>query len=348
MTEEHSTDDDRLDVRLRSGLAALVAEAPEPPPLPSRSAAGSWSGNRRSLAVAATVLVIMVAAAAVVASRRDDRGQQVSVGTPSTLPVASELVGTRWVLAHAQEGSQPVAGGRMPRLSFSRCTDSDCSSPYRISGTDGCNGWGAEADFVEGGFRLHGFAMTSMACEDDLSPLVGRVWSHDGLVPCERHGDTLRVNVGTVELEYVRTSVQLPAPTGAVVAEGQHDGDLWQLTSRREGEMSRLELTVRGSQPTVDRSGGVGTSVGSTDTSDSMQGVKLGSGQVAYGFAPARAARVTAEVADGTAVELDLHEVVDSEGLQAFVGFTAPGEVTIRMYDASGAVLQEQRLPSDG
>ena len=300
------------------------------------------------MVLAAAVVLLLVAVATIVAFRDRDRSTHVTGGNPTTQSVGSDLVGTDWVLAHAQEAGRSVAGGRMPRLSFSRCTDADCSTPYRIGGTDGCNGWGAEVDFVEGGFRLHGFAMTSMACEDDLSPLVGRVWSHDGLVPYERHGDTLRVSVGTVELEYVRTSVQLPAPTGTVVVESQHDGNLWQLTSRREGELSRLELTVRGSHPSVDRSGGVGTSVGSTDTSDSMQGLELGSGQVAYGFAPARAARVTAEVAGGAAVELDLHQVVDSGGLQAFVGFTARGEVTIRMYDGPGAVIQEQRLPTDG
>ena len=64
MSDEHYTDDDRLDARLRAGLAALVAEAPEPPTAAGAGASGGRALGRL-LAVAAVVAVGLVVAAAV-------------------------------------------------------------------------------------------------------------------------------------------------------------------------------------------------------------------------------------------------------------------------------------------
>ncbi len=83
----------------RPGLAALVAEAPEPPPLPAPGAPRST--DRRLLALAA-VLVLVAAVAVGIATTRDER----DADTVDTGPRAS-LVGRTWHLVSASTPDGP-------------------------------------------------------------------------------------------------------------------------------------------------------------------------------------------------------------------------------------------------
>jgi hypothetical protein len=297
--------------------------------------------------VTAAVVVLVVGVVAVVAANRDDRQRVTGVTTSAPSPAPAGFEDTDWVLVHARQGSLPIVSDRAVRLSFTRCTDAACPvGRYRIGGSDGCNEFGGAVDITERELQLHGIGSTLVGCGDQLSPAVSRVFLTEGAVPYERDGDTLRLTAGPIELEYRRTAARLPEAQGDVVAEGQHDGDQWRLSSRREGDMITLELTVREHTSTAVGGGAVGTSIGSTETSDSDQIVALGTGELVYGIAPARATRVTAQVEGEDPVELRTFAIPGAD-LKAFGGYTEQGMTTTRIYDASGQVFQEEvHLPT--
>jgi hypothetical protein len=262
------------------------------------------------------------------------------------VPVDADPTGlsdTDWRLEAAHESGVEVEGERAALLSFMPCTGGRCAGPLRIGGTDGCTSFVGDADVTGSELRVTRADISIAGCRDGGPQVLVRAFSRDTTVGFERDGDVLRLRAGTIALDLRRTTERFPATDGVqVVAEGAGAVDEWQLTAQRDGEMSELLLLVRQRGSVATGRGGMGTSADQTDTSDANQVIPLTTGQVVYGFAPARAARVTAQPGGSDPVELELHAVAESDGLQAFAGRTARGPVTIRVWDATGQLILEQ------
>jgi heat shock protein HslJ len=239
MSDELYTDDDRLDARLRAGLAALVAEAPEPPPLPAPGAPRST--DRRLLAVAAAVVAVGVLVATIVAvSRGSDESLRTEPGR------GRPLVGTTWVLDDViGDGEKvPMLSDTLIDVRFDPCEPStttvpssagipplgqDCPGGLRVSGSLGCNTFVAGAGVEGDRLTVHQRMATVAGCDAPwtrIEAVAERVLDGRGST-IAISGDELRIERGADRLVY-----------RAAVAPGIEElvGTEWRLAEAREGQ----------------------------------------------------------------------------------------------------------------
>jgi heat shock protein HslJ len=173
MTDHDPTNDDELDARLRAGLAALAAEAPEPPAfddLGRGSASAAAPGRRRALLVAASVLVTLAFAAALfVALRPHDSSVKVVDSTPRAERPAP-LIGTQWTLVSAERKgittqAAGVWSGFIQFTTSGSCAKPGCTLPVTaINSSDGCNPIDAPATLVGDRVTLGGYVEMGTGC----------------------------------------------------------------------------------------------------------------------------------------------------------------------------------------
>lgn len=250
------------------------------------------------------------------------------------------LVDTDWTLETATRGNRAIAmpADRDVRLSFARCTGPDCTSPYRMGGSDGCNDFGATVTITSDQIVARDASTTAVGCTDDLSPTVSQVMFMP-TIGYARDGDELRLETGSILLLYRRTDQRLPAVEGTVLAEGARGGALWRLSWQRQDGHVAVELVDRERDSTAIGQGGLAADPDEPERLANIQLFPIDAGEYAFGLVSSATVRITAEVDGRQPVDLDLYTLEGVDQLEAFGGFIARGDTTLRAYGASGAEI---------
>ena len=340
MNDSNDLDDVVLDERLRSGLAAVVEAAGDPPPLDGNVPGPTSHLARRWVAVAAAVVVLMGVAAAVASRTGDDkRGEQIITGRTGTSEVAKPsrpLVDTRWALVSAER-----AGGSVETPAEQPIGLRFMTAEPTMYASDACNGasreYRVDGDTVVLGDRVGGSTM--MACSGPLVTLLGDVFGAD-LLRYVIEGDQLELRAEDVDgvLTYRAVDGVFAPTTGTVVDHGEVGDAQYRLL--REGEGLSLEV---GDATTEMWAGGGGLGDDPGRINADRRAIR---GQdYVYGIVPAAATRVVYEPMGGTAEELQIHQV--GSKTSAVVGqFVDRGaaEWMLTAYDADDIELFRYRF----
>lgn len=340
MNDSNELDEVALDERLRSGLAAVVEAAGDPPALDGNVPSPTSHRARRWIAAAAAV-VVLIGVAGAVASRTGDGGggEQINTDRAGTTEVAKPnrpLMDTRWALVSAERAGASVEtqAGQPIGLRF-------MTAEPTMFASDACNGvsreYQVEGDTVVLGDRVGG--TRAMACSGPLVTLLGDVFGAD-LLRYVIDGDQLEVRAHGVDGVMTYRAVDgVFAPTGGTVVDR---GEVSDAQYRLLWEAGGLSMEV-GDATTAMWAGGGGLGDDPGRINADRRSVR-GKDYV-YGIVPAAAVRVVYEPMSGAAQELEVHQV--GSKTSAVVGqFVDRGaaEWMLTAYDADDIELFRYRF----
>lgn len=371
MTNDHdptATDDRSLDDRIRTGLHALVDEAPTPPDLDARSTAAagrsSWSATRRR-PIAAAAVSILIAATAAVIWWPTDATESVRTATPEEAddpdhadsPASDRpFFDTQWMLESAVLDGEPTEipnGRERPTIQFverHEC-DGNCHPPSGRPAFflhDGCNGVSGSMEVDGDTVTPTSFGSTAVGCEGpNFTPLVGAA---DGMASFtyEVTGETLILRFGAGSmLTYRATDGHFPETTGTVIDEGSLPGPGGGEVHHR---VAWEQETDGGESFFLELRGASGTSaVGAVDDG-AINAMKQQAGDVdgrdiLFGLVPGATTRTVYEPTGGDPIELELTDLPSTDRHRAVVALV-PGGVSawqLVAYDADGTELHRLR-----
>lgn len=334
MTHDDELDD--LDQRMRAGLAALVAEAPDPPALPAAAPSASAGPRLRLLAAAAVVAVGALAAGAIVLAGSDGRAHVTTDPTTATPPPDRPLAGTDWLLQEATVDGEPITI-EPERVPFLYVTPEGTVSLY-----DGCNHGGGEVDVgpEPGSLRFEAGPVTAMGCgaaRGELAHVSVAIGTGlRGPTTYAIDGDELTIEADGVVLRW-QASDELFTPTDdEVLVQDELHGVPFRVTWTADEDGYGMELQRRAgeSQP----QGGTGVGVALDDPASNLMKVDARGDALLFGLVPSTAASATYAPEGGEPQPIELRaldgrdpgfwgvlEVVDGSQRWEVVAYDAQG-----------------------
>ncbi|MCB0970792.1 MAG: META domain-containing protein [Acidimicrobiales bacterium] len=343
MTDHDPTGDD-LDARLRSGVAALAAEAPDPPALPERSPQAP-TPRRRSVVVAAAAAILLVTIGAIaVGLRSDDPPEPLSTIDATTTPNGTErapdrpLVGTQWLLVDATVDGEAIPFEDDPPPSFV-IGDDDEFSQY-----DGCNGQSGEATIDGDELRVDARMSTLVGCVGQdghphistvIDQVIGSTARH------EIDGDRLTLTTSHAHLVY-EANDELFTPTEAdVLEQGELHGVPYRATWSSDAGRYGMDLQLRTDHQQPRGGAGVGTDI--DDPEINLMKVDAQGSSLLFGLVHSSAARATYQAEGGDPVDLELRELDGADpGYLGVIAEVDDGQRwTVTTYDEAGSPIDK-------